>query len=224
MLLALGLSAPARAAALRTLVYRYSIDAQNFGTSFSQGGYGNLSESTSGGTGGSTGEITVKVRAATQDGGLVVDAQEMVDRAERPKQPIRCAVYGHPDQVICDQHRSATAEEAAVLSYLGRFFYDPSRLDESGRWVVKQKLNQGTGSLISRFRASPADDGLVDIKVKRVLKLGAYLSTTTGTMLYNPKMEVPVSAKLRTDVEDGGNAGGSTVDFHLISDSFAQHP
>jgi hypothetical protein len=53
------------------------------------------------------------------------------------------------------------------------------------------------------------------------MKNARYQRTTTGSVVYDPKMQIPESGHLESDVQDGGNVGHSTVDFHLISDSFA---
>src|SRR5277367_1271573 len=83
----------AQAAPIRTLVYHFSYDARSFGSAPSAGG-GTVSENSTFGTSARAGKLTVEVMAATGDGGLVVDVTEFVDRADRPMQKIRCAIYG----------------------------------------------------------------------------------------------------------------------------------
>ncbi len=227
-ILAVPLAAPA--APLRVVVYHYAIDVHGFGSGMDSGfmnghGYAQISSTTS--TNGVSGTITVDVMSAAQDGGLVVDATEKVDRADRAQQAIRCAVYADPENVICDQNLTQTGEVTgeitALLTYFGRGFYDASRLDGKKHWQTTQPLNQGTGSATSNYTVTKDAGGLVTIAVNRVLHLGPKVSTTNGTLQYNPAASLPVKAHLVTDTSSNGDLGGSIVDFQLLSDSFAKH-
>ncbi len=220
----------AYAAPLRVVVYHYAIDVHGFDSGMDSGftnghGYAQISQTTS--TNGVSGTITVDVLSAAQDGGLVVDATEKVDRADRPQQPIRCAVYADPENVICDQNLTQTGEVTGeittLLTYLGRGFYDASRLDDKKHWKTDQPLNQGTGTVTSNYTVTKDDGGVVTIAVNRVLHVGPKVSTTNGTLQYDPAVSLPVKAHLVTDTSSNGDLGGSIVDFQLLSDSFAKH-
>ncbi len=225
---ALPLQAPA--APLRVVVYHYAIDVHGFESSMDSGftnghGYAQTSSTTS--TNGVSGTITLNVVSVAQDGGLVVDAIEKVDRADRPEQAVRCAVYADPENVICDQNLSQTGEVTgeitALLTYFGRGFYDASRLDDKKHWQTSVSLNQGTGSATSNYTITKDVGGVLTIAVNRVLHLGPRVSTTNGTLQYDPAASLPVKAHLVTDTSSSGDLGGSTIDFQLVSDSFAKH-
>jgi hypothetical protein len=213
---------------VRVVVYRFSIDQHGFSSSQSSGytdGHGFSRYATTVGTIGASGTITVNVLATPRDGGLLVDAIEQVDRADRAQQPIRCAVYGNPEEVVCDQNLTqtgeVTGEVTALLMYLGRGFYDRSRLDDRNHWQTTQQLNQGMGNATADYTVKQTIGDIVTISVNRVLREGSARSITTGTIDYNPSATLPVKAHLVTD-GDGGGLHGSIIDFQLVSDSF-QH-
>jgi hypothetical protein len=211
---------------IRTLVYRYAITMNNMSGMTGMGSGGNLSYSEALDTDGSRGEMVVQVQAATKDGGLVVDVHEQIDNQPHPTQSIRCAVYSDPNDVICDQNLHASAAETALLSYLGRYFYDPTRLDAANHWRIFEPLNNGTASVttdltVKSVTATKNDGQLLDISLHRVLKDGPYLSDTTGSLTYDPKMDIPTAGHLVTDIQTGGSFGGSVINFHLLQDSFA---
>jgi hypothetical protein len=213
--------APAPAdAPIRTLVYQYSYDARGF--SGSSSAIGGIKSDTSRGSASRTGEITVEVAAATQDGGLVVDITQTIDRTPRPLETIRCALYGATSDVVCDQNVHATREETVLLTYLGRDFYDVSRLDPQGDWSTSPKMNPGKVSILNSFKATKTDGDIVTIAVDREERNGDFRATTTGTLLYNSAMEVPTSVRIATAGARTGAQGDMNVSLTLISDSMAK--
>jgi hypothetical protein len=176
---------------------------------------------------GASGTITVNVLRAANDGGLVVDAIEHVDHADRDQQTIRCAVYGSPQGVFCDQNLVQTGEQTsevtAVLSYLGRGFYNPALLDSKNHWQTTVEFNDGRGTVTCDYTVMKSEGTSIDISLKRTLVEGPESSITNGTMVYEPSMTIPAKAHLETNGAGGGSGSyGSTVDFELVSDSFAK--
>ena len=206
-------------APIRTLVYHYSYDARAFG---GNGAAIGIVSDRGTGTASRTGEITVNVAAATQDGGLVVDVTQTIDRTPRPLQTIRCAIYGVTTDVVCDQNVPTTREETVLLSYLGRQFYDASRLDPQGAWQTSPKVNFGTVSIRNTFKATKTDGGIVTIAVDREERNGDFRSTTTGTILYDAAMEVPTSVRVAIAGAKNRGQGDMNVSLTLISDSMAK--
>jgi hypothetical protein len=211
---------PATADPLRTLVYRYSSSMNGFSGGGTGGVHGAV-EHTVVDSGGSDGTITVQVQAAARDGGLVIDVSQVIDRSLHPLQTVRCAVYSDPNIVTCNPGIELTPEEDTLLSYLGRSFYDPSRLDGKNHWQMSVRLNDGKGSLVTDVTATSQTSGSVTLAVTRIMKNWDYERKTTGSLLYDPKLQVPERGQFQSDVEGGGNVGHSTVDFRLLSDSFA---
>jgi hypothetical protein len=219
-LTAFRLASPATADPLRTLVYRYSSAMNGFSGGYTGGVHGAVADSTID-SGGSDGTITVQVQAAAKDGGLVIDVYQTIDRSERPLQTIRCAVYSDPNIVACTPGLEPTSEEDTLLSYLGRTFYDPSRLDANNHWQMSLQLDGGKGSLVTDVTAQPQAAGKVSLAISRIMKDWDYDRKTTGSVVYDPAMQIPDSGHIESDVQDRNNSGHSTLDFHLVSDSFA---
>lgn len=211
---------PAGAVPLRTLVYRYSSAMNGFSGGYTGGVHGAVTDSTID-SGGSDGTITVQVQAAALDGGLVVDVSQAVDRSANPLQTIRCAVYSDPNIVACKPGLTPASEENTLLEYLGRTFYDPSRLDDKNHWQMRVSLNGGKGSLVTDVTARAEADGRVTLFVSREMRVSDYDRTTSGSILYDPKMQIPDSGRFQSDVQNSANMGHSSLDFHLVSDSFA---
>jgi len=208
-----------QAAPIRTLVYHFSYDARTFGTAPAAGG-GTVYENGTFGTSARAGTMTVEIMAATGDGGLVVDVTENVDRAERPMQKIRCAVYGKTVDVICDQGVGDTDEQETLLSYLGRFFYDPTLVDDKGHWHTTTMIK--TASVVDDdFTVEKTDGSMLTIKIDRKKVGGGVKESRSGTMVYNADLVVPVSIHQEMSSQDSGAQGDQNVDLKLLSDSMA---
>jgi hypothetical protein len=206
-------------APIRTLVYQYSYDARGFG---GNGAAVGIINDRGNGTASRTGEITVAVAAATQDGGLVVDVTQTIDRTPRPLETIRCALYGITTDVVCDQNVPPTREETVLLSYLGRQFYDASRLDPQAEWHTSPKVNFGTVSIQNTFQATKTDGSIVTIAVNREERNGDFRATTTGTVLYDTATEVPTSVRVAIAGTRTRSQGDANVSLTLVSDSMAK--
>jgi hypothetical protein len=206
-------------APIRTLVYQYSYDARGFG---GKGAAIGIVNDRGTGTASRTGQITVSVVAATSDGGLVVDITQTVDRTPRPRETIRCAIYGVTTDVVCDQNVPTTREETVLLSYLGRQFYDASRLDAQGEWHTSPKVNFGTVSIQNTFKATKTDGSIVTIAVDREERNGDFRATTTGTVLYDSALEVPTSVRVAIAGAQNRGQGDMNVSLTLLSDSMAK--
>ncbi|MDE2481428.1 MAG: hypothetical protein KGN02_04490 [bacterium] len=211
--------APASAAPLRTLNYHFEMDARGFGgTPYSDQGLvyeGSESSSYS-----ATGTIRVDVVEAAQDGGLVVDLTEHRDRAARDLQTIRCAVYGRTQAVVCNQNLNPTPEQTVLLQYLGRYFYEPSRVDDKGHWTVKPPITNMT--IQNDYTVTKTDGSILTLKVARKEDGMGLDSTTDGTVVYDAQMSVPDSIKVATSSIQSGQQGDMNVSLTLTADSLAK--
>jgi hypothetical protein len=208
-------------APLRTLVFHYSMDARGFSGAPSMHGYGIVSENGAAGTAGGTGTVRVDVVKATPDGGLVVDVTQSVDRELHPLQTVRCAVYGRTEDVVCDQNVGATSTETVLLTYLGRFFYEPSRVGSSGRWHTSPQIHDKNVQIDNDFTVANTSGSLLTIRIDRTERGGGYVATTQGTLLYDAAMEVPQSIKVAVGTQRSGEQGDMNVELKLLTDSMA---
>ena len=206
---------------LRTVVYRYSVDEHGFTGAPNMHGYGVVTENGSSGLGGSTGTIRVDVISATSDGGLIVDVTQSIDRELRPLQTLRCAVYGRTEDVVCDQNLATTEAENILLMYLGRYFYEPVRVDAGGHWQTSPHFHDSQMTIANDFTVMKADGNAVTINVQRIEKGGGYYSKTQGTLLYDAALSVPDSIKLATTIQRSGDQGDMNAQLKLLSDSLA---
>lgn len=221
-----GFPLAARSAPLRVVTYNFKIDEHGFGTSTGMGSTGIITYGGVNVTRGRSGTITLNVIQATRDGGLVVDALEHIDRADRPLQTIRCAVYENPATVVCDQNLVQAGEETeevdTLLTYLGRGFYDTSRLDDKNHWKTVQSLSEGKSNVSTDFTVSAWQGDLLTIDVNRVYRTGSATTITKGTLKYDSGTTLPISGHFVTDSNEDGELRGSSVDFDLASDSWAK--
>jgi len=201
-------SAPADAP-IRTLVYEYAFDSRSFLGSDP-------------GSGSATGQITVEVIEATADGGLVVDVTQSVDRAARPLQTIRCALYGATTDVVCDQNVGSTGEETALLTFLGRGFFDMGRLDTKGHWHTSPRIRNGQLTDDEDFTVTKTEGDRVTIAVDQEQRNGNFRSSATGTVVYDAAMDIPDSLRLVAAATNSGGEEDTNVSFALISDSIAK--
>jgi hypothetical protein len=222
--IAASLPIPAYTQPIRVLVYHFSVDAHGFWSTRGVANGGVVRFGTGSTTLGGTGTLTVNVDSATRDGGLVVDVTEHMDRVDHNFQTVRCAVYGASGRVICDQNLEkdgdVPAETTMLLTYLGRKFLDPSRLDANDHWQVKQV--DETDTVTADYTVTKMDGDVVTISVDQEERDGPFRSSMTGTLQYDAKLTNLNKAHLVTDAADGGDSGGSIVDFQLVSDSFAK--
>lgn len=206
---------------VRTVVYRYSVDEHGFTGAPSASVYGAVSENGSSGLGGSTGTIRADVIRATDDGGLVVDVTQSIDRELRPLQTLRCAVYGRTEDVVCDQNIAPTEAENILLMYFGRYFYESSRVDAGGHWQTSPHFHDSQMTIVNDFAVSKADGNVLTLKVNRVEKGGGYYSKTQGTLVYDVGLSIPDSIKLATTIQRSGDQGDMNANLKLLSDSMA---
>jgi hypothetical protein len=220
-LLAALMPTAATAAPLRTVVYHFNYDSQGFGSGADIDSQGRVSQDQSGGHAARSGRITVDVVQATADDGLVVDVGEDVDRWEKPLQTLRCAIYGTTSDVVCNQGVDPTGEERALLSYLGRSFFDPSRLDAKQHWQSSPRIYTRGMTTTNDYTVTKTDGDLVTISVDREERGGGFRASTTGTVVYDAAMTLPDSVKLSAEMARDGGEGDLNVDLELLSDSMA---
>jgi hypothetical protein len=213
-----------RAAAdpIRTMVYHFDMDSRGFGASPGLGGHGTVNEGGNFNTASRSGKITVDVQQATQDGGLVVDLTEMIDRADKPLQTIRCAVYGATSDFVCSQNVPVTNEERILLAYLGRQFFDPSRLDDKSHWQSEPKIKEGTLNITNDYTVTNVDGNTLTIAVDREERNGGFRASTTGTLVYDAAMDLPDSMKMALSATGTGGQRDMNVSVDLLSDSMAK--
>jgi hypothetical protein len=212
--------APAAETPVRILVYHFGYDVRGFASNpFMLGG--SAFEGGSSGSTGRTGTIEVDVIQATQDGGLVVDLIENVDRQPRPMQTLRCAVYGANSAHTCDRNLDPTDEEGALLDYVGRFFFDATRLDANQHWQTDPHLTKPFQATRD-FTVVKTDGGIVTVSLNGREVGGGYQATSTGTIVYDEAMSIPTLVHVNTDINNSGSQGDSVVDLKLVSDSLAR--
>jgi hypothetical protein len=220
--LALSLASPVAADPIRTMVYHFDMDSRGFGGSPGVGGHGTVNERGDFDTGSRSGKITVDVQQATQDGGLVVDLTEMIDRADKPLQTIRCAVYGATSDFVCSQDVPVTSEERVLLAYLGRQFFDPSRLDDKRHWQSEPKIKEGTLNITNDYTVTSVDGNTLTIAVDREERNGGFRASTTGTLIYDAAMDLPDSMKMAVSATGTSGQRDMNVKLDLLSDSMAK--
>jgi hypothetical protein len=113
-----------------------------------------------------------------------------------------------------------TNEEKALLTYLGRSFYDPANLDANGHWHTTPKIHNVL-VVDNDFTVKATDGDVLTIGVARRESGGGYLAVTSGTVLYDGKMDIPNSIHLSVDAQRAGGQGDQNVDLKLLSDSMA---
>jgi hypothetical protein len=218
MLLAVSMPLAAGAAPIRTLVYAFTYDARGFSNGSSMSATGAVSDSFGNGHAARSGKITVSVIEATPDGGLVVDVDEVIDRRLHPLQTVRCALYGTTADVICDQHVGQTAEEDAVLTFLGRGFYDPAHLDAKQSWQTSPRLHEsGEISITDTFTVQKSDADMVTLDIDKEEKYAGSYWKESGTVIYDPGHLDARSVR----IIGNGPRSDLNVSADLVSDSMA---
>jgi hypothetical protein len=167
----------------------------------------------------------VDIVAAPADGGLVVDATERIDGGTRPLQTVRCAVYENPDRVICDQNLAQLGEVPGeiidLLTYLGRGFYDPARLDAKNHWSTSADYGGGD-HVFADYTVVNSVANSVTISLKRGLQNGPLDTRESGSIDYEPSLTVPTKIRLANQINEGRGDAEGTLDLQLVSDSFVK--
>jgi hypothetical protein len=202
-------------------VYHFDVDARGFGGAPSMSG-GRVFENGSFGTDSRTGKITVQVQQATSDGGLVLDMTEMIDRADKPLQTIRCAVYGATSDFVCSQDVPVTNEERILLAYLGRQFFDPSRLDDKSHWQSQPTIKNSAMDIKNDYTVTEVAGSVLTIAVDREERNGGFRASTTGTLVYDAALDLPDSVKVAVSAAQSGGQSDMNVKVDLLSDSMAK--
>lgn len=204
------------------MVYYFDMDSRGFGGLPGESGHGTVNEGGSFNTDSRSGRITVLVQKATPDGGLVVDLTEMVNRADKPLQTIRCAIYGATSDFVCSQDVPVTNEERVLLAYIGRQFFDPTRLDAKNHWSSTPKIKNSAMDITNDYTVTKIDGTTLTIAIDREERNGGFKSSTSGTMVYDGVLDVPDSVKVAVTAAGTGDQGDMNVKIDLISDSMAK--
>ena len=217
------------AAPLRHLEYRVEFHTTGTAQSASYDG-----TSTSMVSGGFQGKISVDVIAFTKDGGMIVKVALVTDNQLRPAPPVACGVYGN-GSVICPPNAPIDATENTLLAFLGRGFYDPSRIDSAGKWSNGGSSEGGRSH--SDFTATPTQDpnvvmirehtevipGKIVANTPQPMDIAGYTADTD--VRYNTALSVPISIHDSTSYTHvrGSEGGSDMTDLRLTQDSFAKH-
>lgn len=207
---------------IRTMTYHFDMDGRGFGGAAGLGDHGTVLQNGAFGTVARSGKITVAVQQATPDGGLVVDLTEMVDRTDKPLQTIRCAVYGATSDFVCSQDVPVTNEENVLLAYLGRQFFDPSKLDDKNHWRSEPKIKPVSAVIYNDYTVSKVDGKVLTIAIDREERDAGDRVSTSGTLVYDAGMDLPDSVKLSVTASGSGGQGDMNVKLDLLSDSMAK--
>jgi hypothetical protein len=229
-------SAPAPATApgtaakpLRQLVFSMSVgehishDYHNSGMNGSTGGQssGVVTDYTSGGRQGS---IAVDVLGLNPDGGLIASVLESWQGQTRPEQRFVCVVYGD-GRIGCPGGavRPTDAEEL-LLSFLGRGFIDPSKMDADKRW--SRTDTTGDFTIASNYTMTDNGDGK-PVTVEKITKITSRSRTAGDTNIdtvvkYDVAMSVPDSIHSQL-VQLNETTVRTTIDLVLTKDSYVTH-
>ncbi len=216
-------------APLRQLVFNFTVVYTTTGevhdSGFSGfGGGGGSGLVTVHGSDGREGTLTVDILAAANDGGLVVRAQEHTKEIQNDRPPVTCAIYGDA-RVICGDRADLSDAMTLVLSHLGRNFYDPSIVDDKGRW--ERRAQYSNFSVHTTFTMPKKEDAgpsmIYEHREVRSLDGTSSNSDEDVRVDYNIAMSVPaaLSSELTPDSR-GALYTRSKIDMTLAKDSFAK--
>ncbi|HEY5426379.1 MAG TPA: hypothetical protein VIJ77_07505 [Candidatus Tumulicola sp.] len=210
---------------LRHLEYAFSVDYQRNGEvhegaiGTARSGVGSLMSGI-----GRQGTLDVDVMAAANDGGLVIRAAEWLQEQPRARQSFICAAYPE-GRVICPEYLGVTDVENQIMGYLGRGFFDPSLVDDKGRW--QRKFSDKYVSVVSNFtiQGSVQANPLTVLQETSITSLsGNYTSwTESARFTYDPALEVlDTLHDVAIQQARGAATVQTTMDFRLTKDSFAK--
>lgn len=212
---------------LRHLVYTFSVGiTTNTAVSSSGIGTGGSGVTDYGGGVMDKGTIAVDVLQAVDDKrgkALVVSVKEDA-RESRTAPPVSVILYGD-GTVLYDPSLKLQDEERAILKYLGRGFFDSSKLDANNHWQIAQADRQG--KIQDDYTVKNSTDGVLNINVVSTIQLSGATpvnSATTGTIVYDANKTVLKSLHLQgTDRRSEGigtyDTSHSQIDADLTSDS-----
>jgi hypothetical protein len=225
--IAAGAVANAPAAPIRHTVYSFTYLTQS-----------DLTEQTSGLEGGpesgmkhygagtqDQGTVTVDVNGVQADGGLLVSVSESA-RQDRSAAPVTCAVYGDT-RVVCEPDKKVNEEEYSLLRFMGRQFFDPSKLDPRQHWHIASDSNGF--SMASDFTVSGGTTSAESITEQTTVKAGGsqpFTTTTDGKIMYNADLTIPISISQDSFQRQSQGMGmdnlqHTQIELHLQSDSMA---
>lgn len=172
------------------------------------------------------GTIVVDVTQQAADGGLVVNVSETAKNQRTAKAAV-CAVYGYNLSVVCDANAKVNEEEIALLRVLGRSFVS-GMLDPHKHWQVD--TSSPGYSETNDFTITRSDEHSMTIDEQRVGHLtgaGGFELSTTGTIVYDPRLTVATSLHelaVRRQNQGANDYRTTRTDssFQLTSDSLAK--
>jgi hypothetical protein len=223
----LGSASPARAAApeqlktLRTLVYHVVYDFQSTYTQATSGMNGNGPSAGGSGTqrqdaiDKNEGTLTLNVVAATQDGGLVIDAS--FDGDKRSWRTVRIAIF--PDgRMSYDMSKEVGPEGARVVPFLARGLLSEGEITPGKTWTAPPPKPE-TGTIT--YRVDSVEDPIAKMHVisdVHVAGAGAVDETTDTSLVYDAKRLCPTSVDLRaTDRKTMEMNGNETTKIHIFA-------
>lgn len=215
---------------LRHLEYAYSIDYVTSGevhdSGFSGfGGGGGSGVETVNQSDNSQGTISVDVMGIAGDDGLIVRATQHEKQSGITTAPSTCEVYGD-GRVLCSaQEGQMTDSINALFMRLGRNYYDPSIVDDKGRWDHRSDF-KGVSIRTTYSMPKKADAGPSRIDEHREVRGTGSLAENTDedtTVMYDVALSVPVSIASQVTPQSRGVAyTRRKVVITLQSDSFAK--
>ena len=173
------------------------------------------------------GSIDANVVGLAPDNALVFQVSENTDRRPAPAVKVGVLKLG---QVTFDPKDAPNLndEEQALLSLLGRGVVADHDLGVNMTWSTDNSGGNVTDKTTYRVKDLVGDDQ-VNLDYERDVKVSGsqpYDAVTTGTVLYDYKRSVPISAKLKQHAHSGDTNSRLTTDmsfqFDLATDSLAQ--
>jgi hypothetical protein len=175
------------------------------------------------GTGGREGTLAADVTAMTSDGGLVISLNEMIQSEPRPEERFTCIVYGD-GRTSCPTAATHPSDlENLLLSFMGRGFVDPAKLDAKNHW---QRAYSGHEiGVLSDFTVTETGDGKTVLVVEHS-NVTSNVPSVGNTVLdakitYNTALAVPMAMQSESHETFRGSSFETKMNVTLSKDSFA---
>jgi hypothetical protein len=210
---------------LRHLEYAYSVSVQGIDASEFNGLNGGVETSSGAGgavtSDGADGTMMVDIMGVNPNGTLRVRISETVKDQPRPRQAFTCDVSGNTT-VLCPSVPAPSAAQWVLLSYLGREFVDGAPWTADGHWSRNESSDEfALQEDFTLVDAGKDNKAVVQETKKMDLHNGGFsTATSTITITYDRKLEVPDVIRDEVVTSGGNNTGQAHYTFTLTKDSF----
>jgi hypothetical protein len=173
-------------------------------------------------TGGRDGHVDVDIVGLTSDGGVVAKIYETAESAPHPGEVFTCLVYGDGRTACPGAGGPLSDTENVLLSFLGRDFFDPAKLDAHNHWQHKYNGKEVTVTTDYTVRDGDHAPLVVIVEHSTVTSTAMTMGDTIldAKVIYDSAMLVPDNVHSVADERSRGR-GWTTMDLLLVQDSFA---